>query len=80
MFTGATAQLRAARETLSALDAATGDGDHGTAMGKVVAALESTCATSHGDDLASFLDTLGWAVMGTNSGSTGPFSAPSFWG
>lgn len=80
MLFGAALKLRAAQETLSVLDAATGDGDHGAAISKVADAIDSACAAHQSDDLPTLLNALGWAVMGTDSGSTGPLFGSFFLG
>ncbi len=80
MWASAAERVRNAKQTLSTLDAATGDGDHGTAMGKVADAITRTM-DNHGDKkLASLLADIGWAAMGTDAGSTGPLYGSWFLG
>ena len=45
MIRGAASQIRSNREHLSKLDSATGDGDHGTAMLRAMAAAEKAGRT-----------------------------------
>jgi dihydroxyacetone kinase-like protein len=74
----ALATIREHEADLSALDAATGDGDHGTAM---VAALAA--ATQAADVEAPFkqmLFDMGWAAMGEASGSTSTLMGAFFMG
>ena len=53
---------------LNQLDAATGDGDHGTA---VLAAMKAATAGAHKEGtLKETLETIGWDVMSNTSGST----------
>ncbi|HNY25964.1 MAG TPA: DAK2 domain-containing protein [Candidatus Sumerlaeota bacterium] len=78
MVADALAAIREHEADLSALDAATGDGDHGTAM---VAALAA--ATQAADVEAPFkqmLFDMGWAVMGEASGSTSTLIGALFMG
>lgn len=81
MLTAAALRLRRGQALLSELDAATGDGDHGSAMVKVAGVFDSICSSyESSEDLAEFLEMLGWAVMGTDSGSTGPLFGTLFLG
>lgn len=64
--------IRREKDTLSTLDAATGDGDHGAAMCKVADAIAQTINGRTDENLSSLLSDIGWAVMGTDTGSTGP--------
>ncbi len=56
-------------DQLNALDSATGDGDHGTA---ILAAMKSADKTAKGagGSLSEVLSAVGWAVMSDSSGST----------
>ncbi|GHT09976.1 dihydroxyacetone kinase subunit L [Planctomycetales bacterium] len=63
---------------LNELDAATGDGDHGTA---ILAAVKAAAASAHKDGtLASTLETIGWDVMSSTSGSTSALNGSFFTG
>ncbi len=84
--------IRREKDTLSTLDAATGDGDHGAAMCKVADAIVQTIdsrtsklARQAGlpvpdQNLSSLLSDIGWAVMGTDTGATGPLYGSLFVG
>ena len=81
MLNAAASALREGRVELAALDAATGDGDHGTAMGKVADAIER-CAGEASPDVTpgALLKAVGLAVMGIDAGSTGPLYGSLFLG
>lgn len=68
------------RDYLSKLDAATGDGDHGTAMSKVANAITATIEAHEGSDLKKLLKAIGWAAMSTDAGSTSPLYGSLFVG
>ena len=72
--------VRREKDTLSTLDAATGDGDHGAAMCKVADAIVQTIDSRADQNLSSLLSDIGWAVMGTDTGSTGPLYGSLFVG
>jgi dihydroxyacetone kinase-like protein len=80
MLSAVVERIRSARDTLATLDAATGDGDHGAAMGKVADAIAQCIDdTEHGDPPA-LLSKIGWAVMGVDAGATGPLYGSLFLG
>ena len=72
--------IRREQATLSALDAAIGDGDHGTAMCKVADAIVRTIDGRSSRDVSAMLADVGWAAMGTDAGSTGPLYGLLFTG
>jgi len=80
MLLAAAEKTRAARAYLSELDSATGDGDHGTAISKVAAAITATVEKDEGDDLKKLLKDVAWAVMSTDAGSTSPLYGSFFLG
>jgi dihydroxyacetone kinase-like protein len=80
MLLAAAARIRDGRDRLSELDAATGDGDHGTAMTKVAEAVTQTVEAYGGTDASALLSDIGWAVMGTDAGSTSPLYGSFFLG
>lgn len=80
MFGGAIAKVRAHIDELSALDSATGDGDHGTAMNKAMNAIEKAVEDSGNGSLKDLLYNIGWAVMCIDGGSTGPLVGSLFMG
>ncbi|MDR2762884.1 MAG: dihydroxyacetone kinase subunit L [Planctomycetaceae bacterium] len=66
-------------EELNRLDAATGDGDHGTA---ILTAIKAAVNSSQKDEnnLAKILETIGWDVMASASGSTSTLTGSFFIG
>ena len=80
MLNGAVAQIRTHHEHLSRLDAATGDGDHGTTILRAMEAVAKTVAESPGTALKPLLAAGAWAVMGCDGGSTGPLLGSFFLG
>ncbi len=56
-------------DSLNALDGATGDGDHGTAILAAMKAASKAATTTSGS-LSEVLSAVGWAVMSEASGST----------
>lgn len=64
--------IRADCDRLSELDRALGDGDHGTTMGRICAAITAGIDGHAGGDLAAMLSDMAWAVMGTDGGSASP--------
>ena len=73
-------RIRNARDELAALDAATGDGDHGAAMCKVADAIEKCIEADDQKQLPVLLSKIGWSVMGVDAGSTGPLYGSLFLG
>jgi dihydroxyacetone kinase-like protein len=80
MIRAAAARINAEHEMLSRLDAAIGDGDHGTTMKRAMANAEKAIAESPGAGLGDLLQNIGWAVMGTDGGATGPLFGTFFMG
>jgi dihydroxyacetone kinase-like protein len=80
MIRAAAAKINAEHEMLSRLDAATGDGDHGTTMKRAMANAEKAIADSPGAGLGDLLQNIAWAVMGTDGGATGPLFGTFFVG
>ena len=80
MLQGAAAQIRAHHEHLSRLDAATGDGDHGTTILRTMEAVAQTVAANPGTELMPLLASVAWAVMSCDGGSTGPLLGSFFLG
>jgi dihydroxyacetone kinase-like protein len=66
-------------EELNRLDAATGDGDHGTA---ILTAMKAAVNSSQKDEihLAKILETIGWDIMSSASGSTSTLTGSFFIG
>ena len=64
--------IRREQATLSSLDAAIGDGDHGTAMRKVADAIERAIESRSDGNVSAMLADAGWAALDTDAGSSGP--------
>jgi phosphoenolpyruvate---glycerone phosphotransferase subunit DhaL len=80
MLNGAVEQIRQNHEMLSRLDAAVGDGDHGTTILRAMEAVAKTTAEPPSADLKEFFSKLAWAVMSCDGGSTGPLLGAFFGG
>jgi len=80
MLQSAVGQIRANHEMLSRLDAATGDGDHGTTMLRAMENLKKALEASKSDRMDALLGEIAWAVMGTDGGATGPLFGSFFMG
>jgi len=71
MLRGGASRLKENRDLLSQLDSATGDGDHGTTMGRVADAIIEPLTADAGTPQA-LLDTVGWSVLSVDGGSASP--------
>jgi dihydroxyacetone kinase-like protein len=80
MLQSAVGQIRANHEMLSQLDAAVGDGDHGTTILRTMEAVAKAIADHDGTDLTELLSKIAWAVMDCDGGSTGPLLGSLFMG
>jgi phosphoenolpyruvate---glycerone phosphotransferase subunit DhaL len=80
MLAAATEQIRAQQDTLSRLDSAVGDGDHGTTILRAMETASQTAGQSVSADLKSLFSSVGWAVMSCDGGSTGPLLGTFFTG
>lgn len=80
MLQSAVGQIRANHEMLSRLDAATGDGDHGTTILRTMEAVAKAVTENTGTDLKELLGKVAWDVMGSDGGSTGPLLGSFFMG
>jgi dihydroxyacetone kinase-like protein len=80
MLQSAVGQIRTHHEMLSQLDAAVGDGDHGTTILRTMEAVARTITESNGTDLKELLSKIAWAVMDCDGGSTGPLLGSLFMG
>lgn len=80
LLQGAVGQIRANHELLSRLDAAVGDGDHGTTILRTMEAVAKAITDSPGTDLKSLLSKIAWDVMDCDGGSTGPLLGSFFMG
>jgi len=80
MIRAAAARIREHRDQLSELDAALGDGDHGTAMDRAMSAAEQAAEQNPTAAPGELLEAVGWAVMGAAGGATGPLLGCFFTG
>lgn len=80
MLEGAVQQIRRQHEILSKLDAAVGDGDHGTTILRAMEAVSRTVAQPLSGDLKEFFSKIAWEVMSCDGGSTGPLLGAFFMG
>lgn len=80
MLESAVGQIRANHEMLSRLDAAVGDGDHGTTILRTMEAVAKAIAATADTDLKALLSTIAWDVMNCDGGSTGPLLGSFFMG
>jgi dihydroxyacetone kinase-like protein len=80
MLLAAVEQIRANHEQLSRLDAAVGDGDHGTTILRAMEAVAKAIADTPGSDLKALLAKIAWDVMDCDGGSTGPLLGSLFMG
>lgn len=80
MLQGAVAQIRTHHEMLSRLDAAVGDGDHGTTILRTMEAVSKAASETAATDLKTFFAKVAWDVMSCDGGSTGPLLGSFFMG
>ena len=78
MLLTAVDRIRENHPMLSRLDAATGDGDHGTTILRAMEAVAKSIADNSGCDLKTLLSKVGWDVMNSDGGSTGPLLGTFF--
>jgi dihydroxyacetone kinase-like protein len=72
MIRMAAENIRTHCDELSKLDAAIGDGDHGTTIVRAMDVAESIVRDNAGKALKPLLKDVGWGVMGVDGGATGP--------
>ena len=73
MLVQAAEYMQAKTEYLSEMDSCFGDGDHGITIGKIAALIqEKVSQGEEAQDIKSFLDDLGMAIMEVRGGSAGP--------
>jgi len=80
MIARAAALVRAQHALLSALDCASGDGDHGATMLRAVDHLEKSVAGSASDDLKTCLLEAGWSVLNVDGGASSSLLGTFFLG
>jgi dihydroxyacetone kinase-like protein len=74
----ASRQIQTAREQLCDLDAALGDGDHGTSMARSFSAVEKELTASGTEDPAELLELVGNTVLNAVGGAMGPLFGSAF--
>lgn len=67
-------------ETLTKLDAATGDGDHGVTMVRIVDKAENAIETKGFSDFPALFKAMGMGAMSAGGGSAGPLMGQFFMG
>ncbi|MFA5193135.1 MAG: dihydroxyacetone kinase subunit DhaL [Verrucomicrobiia bacterium] len=80
MIVAAAARIRANEKELSTLDSATGDGDHGTTICRVMDAAEAAAKADTTGKISELLNKVGWDVMSVDGGSTSPLLGSFFIG
>jgi dihydroxyacetone kinase-like protein len=80
MLRGASGLIRLNQDLLTRYDSAGGDGDHGTTMVRAMDNLEQAIKDGSGTPMKDLLQAIGWAVMGTDGGATGPLWGTFFSG
>lgn len=80
MIEVAAGKIRAAEKELSTLDSATGDGDHGMTICRVMDAAEAAAKGDTSGKIAELLNKVGWDVMSVDGGSTSPLLGSFFIG
>jgi len=80
MLAAAVARVREGSDYLSQLDAAGGDGDHGTTMRRAMSEIEKTLATHSEARLHELIGQVGWELLSIDGGATGPLLGSFFLG
>jgi dihydroxyacetone kinase-like protein len=80
MLAAAVARVREGSDYLSQLDAAGGDGDHGTTMRRAMNEIEKTLATHSEARLRELIAQVGWDLLSIDGGATGPLLGSFFLG
>jgi dihydroxyacetone kinase-like protein len=80
MLRGGLDAVRAGEGRLSELDSATGDGDHGAAMLRIVKGAEEVIASGGAADAGALLEAVAWNTMTVAGGAAGPLLGSFFMG
>jgi dihydroxyacetone kinase-like protein len=80
MLAAAAARVREGSEYLSQLDAAGGDGDHGTTMRRAMSEIDKTLAAHPEARLQELIAQVGWSLLSIDGGATGPLLGSFFLG
>ncbi|GAB14792.1 dihydroxyacetone kinase nucleotide-binding subunit DhaL [Arthrobacter globiformis NBRC 12137] len=74
----ASKNVQSARDQLCDLDAALGDGDHGTSMARSFAAVERELSSTESNEPADLLELVGNTVLNAVGGAMGPLFGSAF--
>jgi len=80
MLRGAAGLVRENHDLLTQYDSAGGDGDHGTTMLAAMQNMEKAIGESSDAAMKDLLQNIGWGVMATDGGATGPLWGTFFTG
>jgi len=80
MLASAASKVGTKIDHLSALDAAIGDGDHGTTMERAMTAIGVAINNPDSTSIGSLLSNTGWGIMSIDGGCTGPLLGSFFVG
>ncbi len=72
MIRAAGEKIRLHCDELSKMDAATGDGDHGTTIVRAMDTADRIIQENKNKNLKSLLKDVGWGILGIDGGATGP--------
>jgi phosphoenolpyruvate---glycerone phosphotransferase subunit DhaL len=80
MLRSAAEAIKVQQNHLSKLDAAIGDGDHGSAMGRVADTITAALDKESNSDIKTLLRDIGWTAMSAAGGSTSTLYGSFFMG
>jgi dihydroxyacetone kinase-like protein len=80
MLAAAADRVREGSDYLSQLDAAGGDGDHGTTMRRAMSEIDKTLTAHPEARLQDLIEQVGWALLSVDGGATGPLLGSFFLG
>ena len=80
MILSSATELRSHHEELSVLDAATGDGDHGTTIARAMDAVVKAATDKATEPIGEMIYACGWEIMCSDGGSTGPLYGSLYMG
>ncbi len=80
MFAVAAVRIREQHAALSDLDCATGDGDHGSTMLRIVEQFDLVVVPGESTDLKTILGDAGWRVLGVDGGASSSLLGTFFLG
>jgi len=80
MLRGAAEKVTTQHGYLADLDAALGDGDHGSEMRRAMAMLAKAVSENCSRDIDNVLSDVAWAILGAGGGAAGPLFGTFFMG